>query len=66
MDSLSTQERDRPVEITPQMLAAGALELQGRTYGESLQEIVHDIFIAMQCAADQPARLDASSSNLSR
>lgn len=56
MDSLSTLERDRPVEITPAMIEAGTIELLGRTYGESLQEIVHDIFIAMQCASDQPAR----------
>ena len=35
------------IEVTPEMVKAGALELRSRTYGERLEEVVIDVFLAM-------------------
>ena len=52
MDSLSTQERDRPVEITPAMIDAGLeayFEFEGEVVG--VAKAVEEIYIAMEHAA---------------
>ena len=38
------------IEITSEMIEAGVLELRERFIGESLAEIVTDVFIAMMAA----------------
>ena len=39
---------DRPaLEITPAMIAAGVAEFRSRSYGEPIEAILPDVFLAM-------------------
>jgi len=42
------------IEITPDMVEAGVLELRNHIFGEDLSEIVTDVFIAMLAARELP------------
>ena len=41
------------IEVTPEMIEAGMLELRERCYGESLSEVVARVFSAMAAASQQ-------------
>jgi hypothetical protein len=41
------------IEVTPKMIAAGLEELRTKTFGEPLQEILTDVFLAMSLASQE-------------
>lgn len=42
------------IEISPEMIRAGVVELREKCFGESLSEIVRDVYLAMALARTYP------------
>ena len=45
------------IEVTPEMIEAGYLELRERMFGEDIRDVVHSVFLAMAVASSNtPSR----------
>ena len=52
----SHQEVGDRIDVTPEMIRAGVNELRERCFGESLDDIVTDVFIVMSAAKNSGLR----------
>lgn len=52
MDDSTPDGRDRPVEIeiTPEMIEAGVMELREHSIGECMEDIVEAVWVVMNAA----------------